>query len=82
LWRNSLQAATTLHADYYLGLAHLELAIHMGPSDPSREKHLGAAKQILGGLGAARDLARLRASHRPHNFCHPERSEGPPAPPA
>ena len=81
LWRNSLQAATTLHAVYYQGLADLELATHMGPSDPSREKHLGAAKQILGGLGAARDLARLRPSH-PSQFCHPERSEGPPAPPA
>lgn len=62
LWEDSLQAATTLRADYYQGLTHLELGIRMGRSSAAGEKHLHAAQEILARLGAGRDLARLARS--------------------
>jgi class 3 adenylate cyclase len=58
-WEKSLQAATTLHADYYQGLAHLELGAYLNSGPAARAGDLRAAREILTRLGAARDLARL-----------------------
>jgi hypothetical protein len=59
LWQNSLLAANKLNADYYQGLANLELGMHLDSNHPDRAKHLSKAREILIHLEAARDLARL-----------------------
>jgi class 3 adenylate cyclase/tetratricopeptide (TPR) repeat protein len=58
-WRHSLQAAIGLQADYYQGLAHLELATHLDSNHPAKISHQHEAHEILTRLDAARDLARL-----------------------
>ncbi len=56
---DSLQAALDLGAEYYQGLAHLELGTYLEANDPTRMQHLDQAAAILSRLGAARDLASL-----------------------
>ncbi len=62
LWQQSLKAAIDLRADYYQGLAHLELALHLDSANPACVSHGRQAREILTRLGAARDLSRLPSS--------------------
>jgi hypothetical protein len=58
-WQSSLKAATGLQAEYYQGVAHLDLALHLPASDPLQAQHQSEASEILSKLGAVHDLARL-----------------------
>ena len=57
LWRRALATAQQLDMPYEQGLAHYEIGRHLDANDPDRAVHLQAAREILGGIQAARALA-------------------------
>jgi class 3 adenylate cyclase len=57
----ALKAARDIKSEYYEALAHRDLAIYLNADDAARIRHLREAQAVLGRLGAARDLARLRS---------------------
>jgi tetratricopeptide (TPR) repeat protein len=58
-WERAVGLAEGLSMPYEQGLAHLEIARHLAPTDAARSDHLTAARDLFGGAGGLRDLARL-----------------------
>jgi tetratricopeptide (TPR) repeat protein len=53
MWQQCLGMAGSLDMPFYEGLAGFALASHLPESDPEREAHLTAAKEVFERLGAA-----------------------------
>ena len=64
LWRSALATATKLEMPYEQGLAHYEIGRHLDANDPDRAVHLESAREVFGGIQAARALAALDLAAR------------------
>jgi len=61
-WQKALAGARKLDMPYDQGLAHYAIGQHLKADDPARAQRLNRAADIFAGLGAAYDLARVRAA--------------------
>jgi predicted ATPase len=62
LCEKSIQTAHQLEMPYDEGLAHLETALHLHPTDPRRVNHLHQAVPLLESINAVYDLKRVQAA--------------------